>query len=147
MAAKPETAFYTSVHRHLPSIDRLHREKMANPYRGGTADHYYDGPDADMWIEWKFILLPKRDDTVIDLVTPRGKKNESPLSGLQQDWLAGRHRNGRNVWVVVGCKEGGVIRRCPDEWDTPWRADVFRVNLQTRQSIAAAILNVTGCHP
>ena len=91
LAAKPETTFYTSVHRHLPPLDKLHREKMANPYRGGTADHWYDGPDADLWIEWKFIVLPKRGNTTIDLVTPRGKKLESPLSALQQDWLAGRH--------------------------------------------------------
>ncbi len=147
MAAKPETTFYTSVHKHLPSIDSLHREKMANPYRGGTADHYYDGPNADLWIEWKFIVLPKRDHTIIDLVTPRGKRGESPLSALQQDWLAGRHRNGRNVWVVVGCKEGGVIMRSPTEWCMRWHADTFRVNLQSRQSIAAAILNVTGRHP
>lgn len=144
MAAKPETTFYTSVHKHLPPPSQLHREKMANPYRGGAADHYYDGPRADMWVEWKFIVLPKRDDTVIDLVTPRGKKQESPLSGLQQEWLAGRHRNGRNVWVVVGCKEGGVIMRCPDEWCVPWRTDVFRANLIDRRGIAAAITEVTG---
>jgi hypothetical protein len=144
LAAKPETTFYTSVHKHLPSPDKLHREKMANPYRGGTADHWYDGQKADLWVEWKFIVLPKRDDTIIDLVTPRGKKGESPLSALQQDWLGGRYINGRSVWVIVGCKEGGVIMRAPDEWNAPWKAGVFRANLQSRPSIAAAILEHTG---
>ena len=139
MAVKPETTLYTSVHRHLPSIDVLHREKMNNPYRGGTADHWYDGPAADLWVEWKFILLPKRDDTIIDLVTPRGKKMESPLSALQQDWLAGRHRNGRSVWVIVGCKEGGVIMKSPNVWCQKWRTDSFRLLMQDRKSIAAAI--------
>ena len=67
MAAKPETTFYTSVHRHLPSTDLLHREKMSNPYRGGTFDHWYSGKKADLWIEWKFVVLPKRDDTMIDI--------------------------------------------------------------------------------
>ena len=144
MASKPETTFYTGVHKHLPPPSQLYREKMANPYRGGTADHWYDGMKADLWVEWKFIPLPRRDDTVIDLVTPRGKKGESPLSALQQLWLEGRHRNGRNVWVIVGCKDGGVVMRSPSAWRMAWRVDAFKANLQSRQSIAAAILDTTG---
>ena len=144
MASKPETTFYTSVHRFLPPLSQLHREKMANPYRGGTADHWYDGPKGDMWIEWKFLVLPKRDDTIIDLITLRGKRQDSPLSMLQQHWLAGRFRNKRKVWVIVGCKEGGVIMRSPTEWCMLWRTKLFRAHLISRQDIARAIVEITG---
>lgn len=132
--SKPETTFYTSVHRHLPSIDRLHREKMANPYRGGTADHWYSGNGGDLWVEWKFIIIPKRDDTMIDLCG--GKK--PPLSALQQDWLTGRYNEGRNVVVIVGAKEGGVIYEFRT-WRHPMSAGEFRTRLQARQEIAAWI--------
>ena len=138
MASKPETTFYQSVHRHLPPESKLHREKMANPYRGGTFDHWYDGPGRDLWIEWKFIVVPKRPDTVIDLVTPRGKKMESPLSALQQAWGRDRHNNGRDVWVVVGCAEGGVIYEGL-EWETAVTAADFRVYMKTRKQIAERI--------
>lgn len=128
MAAKPETTFYTSVHKHLPPLSQLHREKMANPYRGGTADHWYSGEKADLWIEWKFIKLPARDNTIIKV----------GLSELQHDWLRRRRLENRNVWVVVGCKEGGVVMTRM-EWAVPWSTEVFKVNIQSRQSIASAI--------
>lgn len=135
--SKPETTFYTSVHRHLPSVDVLHREKMSNPYRGGCADFWYSGKKADLWIEWKFIVVPKRDDTVIDLCG--GKK--PTISGLQQDWLRGRFFEGRNVAVVVGCKAGGVIFPQPEHangwgWEIPFTAAHFRRAISLRKDIA-----------
>lgn len=137
MASKPETTFYTAVHRHLPPLSELHREKMANPYRGGTFDHWYDGK-RDLWVEWKFIDVPKRPDTVIDLVTPRGKKMESPLSALQQQWGRDRHNNGRHVWVIVGCKEGGVVFT-DLSWEEKLTADEFCTWMLTRKQIADRI--------
>lgn len=128
LAAKPETTFYTSVLRHLPPLSQLHREKMSNPYRGGTADTWFSGAKADLWVEWKFIKLPSRPAT---LVNPA-------LSSLQLDWLRKRHSEGRHVWVVVGCKEGGVIYTAK-MWELSCQTSVFRASLQTRQSIAAAI--------
>lgn len=138
MAAKPETTFYQSVHRHLPPESELHREKMNNPYRGGTFDHWYDGPGGDLWVEWKFIELPKRPGTVIDLVTPRGKKMESPLSALQQQWGRDRYSNGRDVWVIVGCKEGGVIFEAL-RWEVPITTAEFKQSMLSRQQIAQRI--------
>jgi len=129
LSAKPETTFYQSVIRHLPPESQLHREKMSNPYRGGTADTWLSGSKADLWIEWKFIKLPVRDETRITI----------DLSALQREWLRCRHLEGRNVWVVVGCKEGGVLMQYPNAWASAWKTETFKVNLQTRQSIAAAI--------
>lgn len=137
MAAKPETTFYTSVHKHLPPESELHREKMANPYRGGTFDHWYDGK-RDLWVEWKFIELPKRPDTLIDLCTPRGKKMQSPLSGLQQEWGKARLKNGRAVWVIVGCKAGGVIYD-KGNWSDILTVKEFTARMLSRKDIATKI--------
>lgn len=141
--SKPETGFIASVHGHLPVESKLHREKMNNPYRSGTADCWYSGSGKgshDLWIEYKFIELPASDDTMIDLVG--GKK--PTLSPLQQDWLKCRMHEGRNVAVVVGCKEGGVVlvKRL---WERPMPTSEFRRALQSRAEIAGWIVsNVQG---
>jgi hypothetical protein len=136
VASKPETTFYTSVHRHLPPLSILYRMKNNNEYIGGVADHWYDAT-RDLWVEWKFIKVPKRDDTVIDFVS--GK--DPIISGLQQEWIKGRHANNRHVWVIVGCEDGGVIMDRPQKWQTPWSAGEFRKALQDRKSLAACIWN------
>lgn len=105
MSSGPETRFIASVHRLLPPVDEFHREKMANPYRGGTADSWYSGNKRDLWIEWKWVELPKRPDTMIDITA--GKKPS--LSVLQQDWIAKRRAEGRDVWIIIGSAEGGMV--------------------------------------
>lgn len=136
MSAKPETTFYTSVHRHMPPLSELYRMKNNNDYVGGVPDHWYDGI-RDLWVEWKFIKLPVRDTTVINLV---GGKDPA-LSALQQEWIRGRHANHRHVWVIVGCADGGVIMDRPALWERPWTTKEFRARLQSRQSLAASITN------
>lgn len=135
MSAKPESQFIASVHRHLPPEHEFHREKMANPYRAGTGDSWYSGTRADLWVEWKFIVLPKRPDTMIDLV---GGKSPM-LSVLQQEWITRRRAEGRNVWIGVGCKEGGVLLR-DSTWPMAMPSKLFKLNLLTRPQIAASIL-------
>lgn len=135
MSSGPETRFYTAVHRHLPPVDQFHREKMANPYRGGTADHWYSGKKRDLWIEWKWVDLPKRDDTLIDITA--GKKPS--LSKLQQDWITSRIAEGRNVWVVIGSSEGGVVLHCGGPFG-PIRRDRFVQACVSRADIAHQIL-------
>lgn len=136
MASKPETTFYESVHRHLPPSSELYRMKNNNEYIAGVPDFWYSGK-RDLWVEWKFIVLPKRDDTLIDLVD--GKKPS--ISYLQQKWLEDRYREGRNVWVIVGCKEGGLILDSPEEWQWCRSTENFRNLISTRQQIAAQIVD------
>jgi hypothetical protein len=139
--AKPETTFTASVHKHLPPLSQLHREKMANPYRGGTADYWYDGK-RDLWVEWKFLVVPKRDSTVIDLVTGSAK-TQAAISPLQQKWLRDRYNNGRRVWVIVGSKDGGVIFK-DRTWEVPVTAAVFRSLLVSRRDLARLITEEVG---
>lgn len=137
MARKPENTFTDSVHRHLPPVTDLWREKMANPYRSGTADYWYSGrgkKSRDLWVEWKFITLPKRPTTVIDLVNGR----DPPISPLQRSWLRDRYLEGRNVRVIVGSTAGGVIFK-DMEWEEPLTMLEFQERALPRASIARFI--------
>lgn len=129
MASKPETTFTASVHKRLPSQRQLHREKMNNPYRSGTADVWYSGTRSDLWIEYKFIVLPKRPTTVI---------TDYGVSPLQDDWIRSRRAEGRDVWIVVGCKAGAVVFDGND-WPVPMTAGAFAQLVQSRDELARAI--------
>lgn len=135
MAAKPETTFIASVHKHLPPT--LYRVKNHNAYNGGIADVWYSG-DRDLWVEYKFIVVPKRPDTVIDLTTGKAPA----ISYLQQEWLRSRYGEGRSVGVIVGSKDGGVW--FPGlAWDRTYTAGEFRKRLQSRKELAGVIVEET----
>lgn len=140
MASKPETTFIQSIHRHFPKPATLYHEKMNNPYNSGTADVWYSGRRGDIWVEYKFLRdgkIPVR--APIDLVT-----KQRYLSALQLDWLEGRSTEGRNVWVIVGCKEGGVVWP-RNKWREPMGADVFRSWVHSRKDLADLIRG--ACEP
>ena len=131
MSQGPENTFIGSVHKHLPA--GIYRMKNHNQYNGGIADVWYSGV-RDLWVEYKFIVVPKRPDTVIDLTTG---KNPA-ISYLQQEWLRSRHEEGRSVGVIVGSKDGGVW--FPGlTWDATYPAKKFLSLLQTRKDLAGTI--------
>ena len=132
MATKPETTFTGSVHKHLPPMDELYRMKNSNQYNAGIADVWYSG-NRDLWVEYKFITLPKRPETPIHI---SGKS--ALLSPLQTEWLTARHHEGRNVAVIVGCKEGGVI--FPGvSWNGYLSTEWFRKQIISRADLARRI--------
>lgn len=140
MAAKPENTFITGVHKYLPLVKDVYREKMNNPYRGGTPDWWYSGGAGDLWAEYKYRkTTPKRG--VVWLCSTETKTPD--LSRLQQEWLQGRHKEGRNVCVIVGCPGGGVILRNL-EWERPIPAADFAARLLPRQSVAEWIRKQTA---
>ena len=131
MSQGPENTFIGSVHKYLPA--GIYRMKNHNQYNGGIADVWYSGV-RDLWVEYKFIVVPKRPDTVIDLITG---KNPA-ISYLQQEWLRSRHEEGRSVGVIVGSKDGGVW--FPGlTWDATYPAKKFLSLLQTRKDLAGTI--------
>ena len=104
---------------------------MNTPYTGGTPDMYYSGRSGDLWVEFKFIeRIPKTVNV------------EPNVSGLQFDWLMGRHGEGRNVALIVGCKTGGVIIRAPAFCD-PISPSEFVSRMLPRDEIAAWIREQT----
>lgn len=124
--SKPENSWRLGCYKYLPPS--VYHEKMHNPYRGGTPDDWFSGSARDLWAEVKFVVVPKRDSTMI---VPN-------LSPLQLDWLTGRRAQGRNCWVIVGCKEGGAILSEPKLW-LGLNAYTFRQMLISRKEIAKVI--------
>jgi len=105
--SKPETQFIKSVHYHLPVPTILHREKMHNIYRSGTFDCWYSGNLDDLWVEYKFNPnFPIQDRFILPT-----------LSDNQKRWGANRYKEGRNIIVIVGYPQGGVIYYNPEEWE------------------------------
>jgi hypothetical protein len=98
MAAKPETNFTTRIHKRLPLS--IYKMKNNNQYTGGIPDVWYSGKSGDLWVEYKY--LPK---TPVRAVTDPKKL----LSALQLQWLNARKEEGRNVAVIIGCPDGGVL--------------------------------------
>jgi hypothetical protein len=122
---KPENRFITAVNNRIP--ETVHREKMHNMYRGGTFDVWYSGSKADLWIEYKWITrIPRKGLVVPD------------LSALQLDWGAKRHAEGRTVYAVVGCPEGGVVLD-PHQWKEGVSVEEFRKALLTKSALAGWI--------
>ena len=135
MSKGPENTFISSVHKHLPA--GLYRMKNHNIYVGGIADVWYSGV-RDLWVEYKFIAVPKRPETRIDLLTG---KNPA-ISYLQQEWLRSRHGEGRSVGVIVGSKGGGIW--LPGvAWDQTYTAADFLKHLKSRKELADEILEET----
>lgn len=138
MSKGPENTFISSVHKHLPA--GLYRMKNHNAYVGGIADVWYSGA-SDLWVEYKFIVVPKRPDTAIDLLTG---KNPA-ISYLQQEWLRSRHGEGRSVGVIVGSKDGGVWLP-GTSWDQPFATKDFLRHLMSRKELADTILKEVHHH-
>lgn len=131
--SKPETTFIGSVHKHLPpGRKNPYWMKNHNAYTGGVWDCWYSGA-ADLWVEYKFIVVPKRGDTMI----------LPDLSGLQTDWGRDRLAEGRNLAVIVGCKEGGVIFENL-EWEAEIASAAFKVRIMDRRELAQWIIMRTG---
>ena len=129
--ATPENTFIGSVHRHLPA--ELYHMKNHNQYNGGIPDVWYSGPAGDLWVEYKFVVLPKRENTVLTI----------NLSELQKNWLRSRQNEGRAVGVIVGSKDGGVWFP-GTSWGGDYTAGEFRTSIESRQNLAATIVKIVA---
>ena len=131
MSAKPETTFIRSVNKHLPS--HIYSMKNNNVYCAGVPDVWYSGPGGDLWVEYKFVVIPKRSDTVVKV----------ELSELQKTWLRDRDAEGRDVGVIIGCAEGGVWF-AGLSWDFEFTAEKFRTWVEDRKVLASRIYSLIG---
>jgi hypothetical protein len=53
MVRKPENTFSSLINSKLDK--NIYYEKMANPFRSGTPDFYYEGLGGILWVEYKWI--------------------------------------------------------------------------------------------
>lgn len=98
MAAKPETNFSNAIRKALPNT--IYSMKNNNQYVAGVPDLWMSGAKGDIWVEMKFVpKLPSRAPL----------RPSSLLSELQKEWLNTRHKEGRNVCVIIGCKRSREI--------------------------------------
>lgn len=132
MSRKPETTFIASIHKHLKDV---YYEKMNNPYRSGGADVWYSGVEGDLWVEYKYIPS-----------LPRTKELVPNLSAMQLKWLADRHAEGRNVAVILGFPQGGIVYRFPD-WTQPQTRVWFETRFLERPDLARWIKAQVGRSP
>jgi hypothetical protein len=85
----------------------------------------------DMWVEFKFIdKIPKTETFRLDL-TPR-----------QLEWLRDRHQEGREVYVILGTKDGGVIFS-DREWEGIFSQKELLSRVISRKDIAEWIATAT----
>jgi hypothetical protein len=134
----PENRFIQAMHR-LLSKSPLYCLKNNNMYNSGIADCWYSGNAADLWVEYKFLELPKRDSTLVDF---RDTAKNFSLSRLQQIWLQERFAEGRSVGVIIGTPGGGIW--FPGvSWDDAFTAARLRSELQSKQTLADTILRLT----
>jgi hypothetical protein len=132
MAAKPESTFIRGVNKYLPET---YFEKTNNPFRSGVADMWYSGIEGDLWVEYKN-----------DPSLPKSREYLPKLSPMQVKWLGDRYYEGRNIAVILGLPEGGVIYRDLD-WLKPYTRVQLLKRAMSRQDLAKWIFEQVGKSP
>ena len=135
MSSGPENRFIQSIHRLLGA--GVYRLKNHNPYASGIPDCWYSGNAGDLWVEYKFMTIPKRSSTIVDFC---GGKDPM-ISALQKKWLRDRYNEGRSVGVIIGTPEGGVW--LPGiSWEVPLQASERFSTILDKSCIAAVITDM-----
>ena len=127
-----ESQFTAALRKELK--DTIYALKLNCAFARGVPDCYYSGSKSDLWNEHKYFkILPP----VIDLTKP------TITSMLQQTWLIGRHKEGRNVAMVIGSVEGHLLLKGL-EWQIPIPRDVFRSRMKTKKELAREVIELLG---
>lgn len=120
MAQTPESGFRSAVEKYLPT--GIYVQGNTTPFRSGTPDRYYEGPEGVLWVEYKYF--PK----IPRVVVPR-------LTELQRRWLERAREHGVNVAVIAGSPKGGVWYD-HGGWNYELAREDFEQLLRTRQELA-----------
>ena len=92
-----EHGFIKAVHRHLSP--EVYRWKIHDTYTGGVPDAFYCGPAGSLWVEYKYVKLPKRKSTLINF----------SLSELQRIWLTKMAGYGQTTLLAVGWQQSAQV--------------------------------------
>ena len=96
-----EHGFIKAVHRHLSP--EVYRWKIHDTYTGGVPDAFYMGPAGSLFVEYKYVKLPKRESTIVNF----------GLTKLQVAWLTRAHMCGQLVAVIIGFDSSAVAITTP----------------------------------
>ena len=126
----PESRFTSNLRKDMSKIHpAVYTLKVMTYGNNGVPDMYASAYPRDIWVELKWITLPKREDTRI---TPN-------LSSLQLNWLLHRELEDRNVCVIIGSKEGCCIMHTST---IHWSEEVVRTDFHyTRKEVAQWLIN------
>jgi hypothetical protein len=102
--------------------------KNHNDYVAGIPDDWYSADPHDLWVEYKYLPISNPRKPVIPDLSPQ-----------QFHWIKSRKNEGRNVWVIVGYKSGGVIYTDLNDMERGIGADDFLARTLTRQELAQTI--------
>ena len=117
-----EHGFVRSVHRQLsPDIFVW---KINDKYAGGVPDAFYAGPARCLFIEYKYVKLPKRDTTLV----------KTSLSEQQKLWLDRMSGMDKHVALVIGSVLGNII--IDKNWDYPVTSELFRRHAVSTKAVA-----------
>lgn len=117
-----EHGFVRSVHRQLsPDIFVW---KINDKYAGGVPDAFYAGPARCLFIEYKYVKLPKRDTTLV----------KTSLSEQQKLWLDRMSGMDKHVALVIGSILGTII--IDKDWDYPIPTELFRQRAMSTKAVA-----------
>tara|TARA_R100001460_G_scaffold5433_1_gene15112 strand:- start:10788 stop:11213 length:426 start_codon:yes stop_codon:yes gene_type:complete len=117
-----EHGFVRSVHRKLSSD--VFVWKINDKFAGGVPDAFYAGAARYLFIEYKYIKLPKRSSTPI----------KTGLSAQQKLWLNKMLGMDKQVAVIIGSCSGSLILR--QDWDRPIPAELFRQRAMSTEAVA-----------
>ena len=107
-----EHKYVRAVHRQLkkftdPSVKIW---KINDNFQGGVPDaHYMGARGKHIWVEYKWVNLPKRQTTIIKGKHFKETQNSTDLSPLQIEWLSEAYERGQDVFVVVGSDCGALM--------------------------------------
>jgi hypothetical protein len=134
MSVKPESTFIRGVHKYIPK--RVYKLKNHNAYVGGIADCWYSGYYTDLWIEYKYVSVTRPIAPVVPALSPQ-----------QFMWIKERQKEGRNVWVIVGFKGGGVIYHTMHEMEFGIKPKEFLQRALSRKELGLRIYDFCNKEP
>jgi hypothetical protein len=119
-----EHGFIKAVHRHLSP--EVYRWKIHDTYTGGVPDAFYCGPAGSLWVEYKYIKLPKRKTTVVTF----------GLSELQQIWLTKVAHYGQTTILAVGWEQSVQVFYGPQIPKTTTQDELVTDSLSRKELVA-----------
>ncbi|MAD26320.1 MAG: hypothetical protein CMO44_19345 [Verrucomicrobiales bacterium] len=127
-----EHSFVKSVHRVLPSS--VYRWKIHDTYTGGVPDALYCGPKGLLFVEYKWVTLPKRSTTLVKF----------GISKLQLEWLDRFEMYGQHVMVAIG-HSLGVLILVKGQWHSSFSsAKVIELSVSRKEFIDGIVSHTQG---
>lgn len=119
-------------------VPRVYAWKINASYVKGVPDWWGSGTQQDLWVENKRIHNDGDVPAMLDLTD-----SSKYLTFHQQDWLTERHREGRDVGVLVFSKEGFVYM--PDlTWQQPISKLDFLSAALPKKEMAEKLIEILG---